>query len=222
MLITVLLSLVFAVAPPAGDIVVDSRQTFEEAIAGTSAPDSIVRMLTLVDVEYYSFDGRLHRGQIVIHREAADDIRQIFREIKARKFPIQSVIPIKFDKPGNGTSMDTLNNTYAFHYRPKNTFKTARLSSHAYGRAIDINPFRNPAVLRNDKILPSGGHYDPHMPGTITKDLIHETNITITTNIPFKPFSTLFIQLHSESDKSFPLEIHNFANQIIQITSNEA
>lgn len=168
MLITVLLSLVFAVAPPDGDIVVDSRQTFEEAIAGTSAPDSIVRMLTLVDVEYYSFDDRLHRGQIVIHREAADDIRQIFREIKARRFPVQSAIPIKFDKPDNGTSMDTLNNTYGFHYRPKTTFRTARLSAHAYGRAIDINPFRNPAVLRNGRIIPACGQYDPQISGTIT------------------------------------------------------
>lgn len=149
-------------------VTVDSRLTFEQAVAGTSAPDSILRTLTLVDVEYYSFDDRLHRGQIVIHKELADDIEYIFREIKALKFPVQSVIPIKFDKPGNGTSMDTLNNTYGFHYRPKATFKTSQLSAHSYGRAIDINPFQNPAILRNGTKVPSQGHYDPQTPGTLT------------------------------------------------------
>lgn len=149
-------------------VVVDSRMTFEQAVAGTSAPDSIIRTLTLVDVEYYSFDNCLHRGQIVIHKELADEIEYIFGEIKTLKFPVQSVIPIKFDKPGNGTSMDTLNNTYGFHYRPKATFKTRQLSAHSYGRAIDINPFQNPAILRNGKQVPSKGYYDPQIPGTLT------------------------------------------------------
>lgn len=148
--------------------IVDSRQTFEQAVAGTAAPDSILRTLTLVDVEYYSFDSRLHRGQIVIHKDLAEDVKYIFREIKASKFPVQSVIPVKFDKPDNGTSMDTLNNTYGFHYRPKVTYKTRQLSSHSYGRAIDINPFQNPAVLRNGRTIPAKGRYDPQSPGTLT------------------------------------------------------
>lgn len=149
-------------------VTVDSRLTFEQAVAGTSAPDSVIRTLTLVDVEYYSFDDCLHRGQVVIHKELAVDIEYIFKEIKTLKFPIQSVIPIKFDKPGEGTSMDTLNNTYSFHYRPKATFKTSQLSAHSYGRAIDINPFQNPAILRNGKIVPSKGRYHPNAPGTLT------------------------------------------------------
>lgn len=149
-------------------VIVDSRLTFEQAVAGTSAPDSVIRTLTLVDVEYYSFDDRLHRGQVVIHKELAVDIEYIFKEIKTLKFPIQSVIPIKFDKPGEGTSMDALNNTYGFHYRPKATFKTSQLSAHSYGRAIDINPFQNPAILRNGKIVPSKGRYHPNAPGTLT------------------------------------------------------
>lgn len=168
MLSTLLLALSLAANPSQDSVVVDSRQTFEQAVAGTSAPDSVIRTLTLVDVEYYSFDGRLHRGQIVVHQELAADVRQVFREIKACKFPVQSVIPVKFDKPGNGTSMDTLNNTYGFHYRPKATFRTSQLSAHSYGRAVDINPFQNPAILRSGKILPAGGHYDPQAPGTLT------------------------------------------------------
>ena len=171
---TLLAALAWAIAPPTGnttDIVVDSRhRSLEEAVAGTTAPDSIIRTLALVDVEYYGFDGRLHRGQIVVHSDLSDDVRAIFREIKTQRFPVQSVIPIRFDRPNNGTSMDTLNNTYGFHYRPKNTFRTTQLSAHSYGRAIDINPYQNPARLRNGRLVPAGGRYDPQAPGTLTAD----------------------------------------------------
>ena len=170
---TLLAALALAFAPPTeptiDSIVVDSRyRSLEQAVAGTTAPDSIVRTLALVDVEYYGFDDRLHRGQIVMHRDLADDIRTVFREIKRRKFPVESVIPIRFDRPDNGTSMDTLNNTYGFHYRPKNTFRTVQLSAHSYGRAVDINPFRNPALLRSGRWVPTGGRYVPGRPGTST------------------------------------------------------
>lgn len=158
------LSLTTATADSA---IVDSRQTLEQAIAGTTAPDSIIRTLALVNVEYYSFDGRLHVGQIVVHRDLAGDVKQVFEAIKNRKFPVQSVIPIKFDKPDNGTSMDTLNNTYGFHYRSVTTVATAKLSAHSYGRAVDINPFQNPAILKSGKILPVGGSYNPQAEGTL-------------------------------------------------------
>ena len=168
MLLAVLLALTCTVAEPADSVIVDSRQTLDQALAGTTAPDSIRRTLALVDVEYYSFDRRLHRGQIVVHRELVNDVRQIFRAVKASRFPVESVIPVRFDRPNNGTSMDTLNNTYGFHYRPKNTFRTVQLSAHSYGRAVDINPFRNPALLRSGRWVPTGGRYVPGSPGTIT------------------------------------------------------
>lgn len=167
MFLTAFLALSLTTAAPDSTIV-DSWQTLEEAIAGTIAPDNITKTLTLVDVEYYSFDGRLHAGQIVVHRSLANDVKQVFEEIKDRKFPVQSIIPIKFDKPDNGTSMDTLNNTYGFHYRPVAIAATTKLSAHSYGRAVDINPFQNPAILKNGKILPVGSRYDPQTEGSLT------------------------------------------------------
>lgn len=168
MFVAALLAWVCAVAEPADSVVVDSRQTLEEALAGTTAPDSIRQTLALVDVEYYSFDRRLHRGQIVVHRELAGEVRQIFRAVKESGFPVGSVIPVRFDRPDNGTSMDTLNNTYGFHYRPKATFNTRQLSAHSYGRAIDINPYQNPALLRSGRVIPAGARYDLREPGTLS------------------------------------------------------
>lgn len=150
------------------DTIIDSRKTLQQALQGTTAPDSITRDLVLVDVEYYSFDNKLHRGQIVVHKELGNDMTEIFREIKRTRFPVQSVIPIQFDRPNNGTSMDTLNNTYGFHYRPVTTVKTVKLSAHSTGCAIDINPYHNPAILKNGTIIPKGGCYDPGREGTLT------------------------------------------------------
>lgn len=168
MTLITLLQCLLAPLPLTDSVIVDSNISFEQAIQGSTAPDSIIRTLTLVNVEYYSFDNRLHRGQIVVHRELEEDVRNLFHELRQQRFPVESVIPIRFDKPNNGTSMDTLNNTYGFHYRTKATFRTTQLSTHARGRAIDINPFHNPAHLRNGHIIPSRGHYAPGTPGTLS------------------------------------------------------
>ena len=62
--------------------IIDSRMTFEEATAGTSAPRKIIDELCLVDVRYRAFDGRLHQGQLVIHQEVKADIVEIFALIE--------------------------------------------------------------------------------------------------------------------------------------------
>lgn len=152
---------------PAG-VTVDSCQSFDKAIEGTSAPADIIATLTLIDVHYYGFDDRLHRGQMVVRRDLAPEIKAIFAEIERMRFPVEMTIPIKFDLPDNGTTMDTLNNTICFHYRPISTFKTEKLSNHSYGRAIDINPFQNPAILRDGTVIPEGADYDPAAKGTLT------------------------------------------------------
>jgi hypothetical protein len=60
------------------------------------------------------------------------------------------------------------NNTSAFNYR--NVANTNRLSNHSYGRAIDFNPFTNPAVYSDGKISPQGAKYNKNKPGTLTQE----------------------------------------------------
>ena len=57
-------------------------------------------------------------------------------------------------------------NTSAFNYRL--IAGTDRLSRHATGRALDINPRRNPAVYPDGRIAPAGAVYRPGSPGTFT------------------------------------------------------
>jgi len=120
------------------EIIIDSQMSFEEAIEGTKAPNDDISNLVLLDVVYYSIDDKLHRGQLIIHKEVKVDIEEIFRLILQNKFPIMKVVPIVKYKWSDDASMED-NNTSAFNYR--NIAGTNRLSNHSYGKAIDINPF---------------------------------------------------------------------------------
>jgi hypothetical protein len=137
------------------------------------APTGIKRKQEIVDVLYYSFDGRVHRGQIVIDERLTGDIRKVFNVALEARFPIASVIPIshdKFNKNGrfnsDGQSMKA-NNTSGFNYRRATGKKT--LSMHSYGYAIDINPVQNPYIKRRT-VFPHGAVYDPSKSGTLTRD----------------------------------------------------
>lgn len=147
------------------NIIVDCNYTFDDAIAGIEIPISISKQLTLVDVEYYSFDNKLHRGQILVNKKTSKDIVEIFNFIKLTRFPIAKVIPIVNYNWSDEASMND-NNTSGFNYRKVKGYKV--LSPHSYGLAIDINPLQNPHI-KGKKISPLLGKYDTKAPGTILK-----------------------------------------------------
>lgn len=151
--------------------IVDSNMTLSEALRKW-APQKFKNRQQLIEVLYYSFDGKIHKGQLVMDERLAGDIRKVFRVALETKFPIKSVIPVaheKFYKDGkynsDGASMK-LNNTSAFNYRRATGSKN--LSMHSYGYAIDINPVQNPYIKRRT-VFPRGAVYNPNKPGTLTR-----------------------------------------------------
>ena len=155
--------------------IIDSNMIEKEAFDGLDpkCPDEIRKRQRIVKVKYYSSDNRIHQGQLVIDGEVEKDITTVFELALKEHFPIDSVIPIsdkRFRKDArwdDDLSMEA-NNTSAFNYRLI-TGSSGRLSKHAYGRAIDINPFQNP-YIKGGTILPKGAKYDPHVDGTLTPD----------------------------------------------------
>jgi hypothetical protein len=156
--------------------IIDSDMTYEQALDGLSAncPLYIKNRQILISVKYYSFDNKIHQGQLVIDRDLADDIKFAFREALREKFPVNSVIPmshISFRRNGmwdDNLSMEA-NNTSCFNYRT--ITGSQRLSLHASGRAIDINPLLNP-YIRGNTILPVNSNYNPYTTGTLTRENI--------------------------------------------------
>ena len=146
------------------NVIIDSNVSLGEALSGIDIPPRVKNLLTIVNVYYYSFDGRLHRGQIVINKYLAKDIMEIFNLIKERKFPIKKVVPVFRYNRNDIASMED-DNTSAFNYRIVKG--TKKLSEHAMGRAIDINPVQNPQI-KNGVITPKGSLYKFNLPGTIS------------------------------------------------------
>lgn len=122
----------------------------------------------MVSVRFVTFRMRRSGGVVVIDRELAPDIEALFDLARTIRFPITSAIPISYPPFlwSDARSM-AANNTSAFNFRFIQG--TTRLSWHAFGRAIDINPFLNPCVT--DGIAdPVGAVYDPERPGTLFAD----------------------------------------------------
>jgi peptidoglycan LD-endopeptidase CwlK len=149
--------------------IIDSDMTFEQAIDGTKAPKKVIDELILLNVRYYSTDGKLHQGQLVIHKDVKEDVTAIFNLIESTKLTVEKVIPIvKYRWSDDASMLD--NNTSAFCYR--NIAGTNRLSNHSFGKAVDINPFFNPVVYPDGRVSPKGAVYDTTRAGTLTESNI--------------------------------------------------
>jgi len=144
-------------------ILIDADYTFDEALRGSSIPSSVKNKLDLVSVKYYGFDGKLHQGQIIVNKEIANDIVEIFKVIEEEKFPVEKVVPIVDYNWSDEKSMND-NNTSSFNYRFISGSRI--LSMHANGLAIDINPKQNPYV-KNGTSIPAGSEYRLNDKGTI-------------------------------------------------------
>jgi len=154
------------------ELIVDSNIDFEEAVTGQIIPQNNKDDLVLINVRYFSFDHKLHGGQLLVNKAVANDLTEIFNFIEETKFPINKVIPISEYNWSDDESMKD-DNTSCFNYRFVSG--TRVLSLHAKGLAIDINPGENP-YIKNGITTPAGSVYDSTSPGTITEfsDLVNK------------------------------------------------
>lgn len=140
----------------------------ETSVFHPEAPAAILDALVALSVPYIGFDGSEHTGVMVVHQDLAQDVRELFDEMRQQRFPLQSVLPASDPRfAWNDEKMMAANNASGFNYRT--IAGTDRLSYHAYGRAIDLNPALNP-YIRDGRIEPPGATYDLNAPGTIGPD----------------------------------------------------
>lgn len=126
-------------------------------------PARVEKQIVELPIAYWSFEGRTELGRLQVHRKVANEVKAIFAELHRAKFPIQSMRPMAEFQWSDDASMEA-NNTSGFCWR---TIKgSKKLSDHAFGLAVDINPFLNPHVDAKGVAL-SPGSYDKAAPGTI-------------------------------------------------------
>lgn len=106
--------------------------------------------LAYLTMSHYGFDGRFHTGEMIVNADVADDVISVFGRLHEARFPIEQIRVIaseEIDAPPTGDGNDTT----SFVCRP--VVRSSTWSQHAYGRAIDLNPFHNP-YLKGDLVLP--------------------------------------------------------------------
>ncbi len=117
--------------------------------------------LRYLRVLHVGFDGETHIGELMVHQSIAEDILEIMSELYRQNYPIEKMLLIDEYGADDESSMSE-NNTSAFNYRE--IAGSSRLSRHALGLAIDINPRYNPYVKQtgDGEVLVSpanGGEY---------------------------------------------------------------
>jgi len=121
-----------------------ARSTFR---AGCPTPAAELRYLTM---SFWGFDGRPHTGEMIVNGSVAKDVTTVFRTLYDARFPIEEMrvtAAPELTAPPTGDG----NNTAAFVCRDAVT--TTEWSAHAYGFAIDLDPFCNP-YIKGDLVLP--------------------------------------------------------------------
>lgn len=106
--------------------------------------------LNYVHVLHYNSDGEIADGELICNQAIAQDLVEIFYELYIAEYQIEKITLIDaYDGDDNASMID--NNTSCFNYRP--VTGQNNLSRHAFGLAIDINPFYNPYI----RYLKEGG-----------------------------------------------------------------
>lgn len=117
-----------------------------ERIKGISYPEDCkvpLDELRYLTVAYVNPQGETCMGEMICNKAIAEDLIDIFLNLYKARYPIESMVLIDEFQGSDEKSM-LANNTSCFNYRV--IAGSNKLSKHAMGLAIDINPLYNPYV----------------------------------------------------------------------------
>ena len=106
--------------------------------------------LRRVTVSHWGFDGELHTGELVLHRDVAEDVVGVFARLHEIRFPIES---LRLTTTADLDAAPTGDGNGSGSFTCRVVRGGTSLSQHSFGTAVDINPFQNP-FQRGDLVLP--------------------------------------------------------------------
>lgn len=125
--------------------------------------------LAAVEFSHLRDDGTVGAGVLIVHRSLVADTATAVRSLYGSGFPLTSARPVDDFGGDDDRSMEA-DNSSAFNCRV--VAGTSTWSEHAHGRAIDLNPRRNPHVRGSTVEPPSGAAWldrDDVRPGMIVE-----------------------------------------------------
>ena len=103
--------------------------------------------LRYIHVLHVGFDNQVHEGELVVNKDIADDVLEIFKELYESGYQIEKVRLVDEYDADDEVSMSD-NNSSAFNFRFIS--HTTKISKHGMGMAVDINTLYNPYVKTVD------------------------------------------------------------------------
>jgi len=134
---------------------IEKGDSIYERINGKSYKDN--KDIKLSDLRYLkmlhvNFDGDYQVGEMIVNKSVSDEVLGIFKSLFSDGYQIYSMYLIDnfWEKNAGTADWNSIeaNNTSCFCYRAATG--GSKLSKHALGRAIDINPQQNPYVTYKD------------------------------------------------------------------------
>jgi hypothetical protein len=111
--------------------------------------------LRLVTLNYWGFDGLVHKGELIVRDAAVQKMITAWTATFNSHFPIRRMLRVDVFGGSDIRAM-AADNTSAFNCRQV-TGNPYALSPHSYGFAIDINTVENPYLAANNVWYPSNG-----------------------------------------------------------------
>lgn len=125
-------------------------EKLKENITGISYPieggEITYGELRYLHVLHFDFNGEIQSGELICNQAVAQDLAEIFYALYQAEYQLEKIKLIDEYQGDDDASMED-NNTSCFNYRVVDN--TTKLSKHAFGLAVDVNPFYNPYVRYN-------------------------------------------------------------------------
>ena len=121
---------------------------------------------------YLNFEGKTKIGEMIVHKEVANEVVEIFHKLYTISYPIRKMKLVS-DYKGNDWKSIEADNTSAFNCR--NATGSKKWSKHSYGKAIDLNSIENPYISRSGHIAHKASlkyRKRVHKQGTVTDKAI--------------------------------------------------
>jgi poly-gamma-glutamate synthesis protein (capsule biosynthesis protein) len=135
--------------------------------------------LRYLHMSYVGFDGRPHNGEMVIHKDHAEQVASMFRRLYDARWPIRRMRLVD-EYGGDDNQSMAANNTSGFNCR--RVAGSRAWSAHAFGAAIDINPVQNPD-LSGGTVAPQAGRrfatVDRTSTALVPAGVIHENDVVV-------------------------------------------
>jgi len=109
--------------------------------------------LRRVRLRYVGFDGRAHRGQLIVNARVASDVVSVFATLYRARFPIRRMLPVDAYH-GSDARSTAADNTSSFNCRYAVAPGARHWSMHAYGEAVDVDTVENP-YIQGGRVTPA-------------------------------------------------------------------